>query len=96
MSIDPYATGLASFSLDICFDVVPDDTREWNPEIAPQAIVTKSAGNIVPVAKSPFDAGAVKLPRKAGISMLALPVSAQPSIPITETAIIKYRRKLER
>ena len=27
------------------FDVVPDATSEWNPEIAPQATVTNSTGN---------------------------------------------------
>ena len=29
--------GRASFSLSSCLDVVPEDTREWNPEQAPQA-----------------------------------------------------------
>ena len=34
------------FSFLICFDAVPEDTSEWKPETAPQAIVTKRIGNI--------------------------------------------------
>ena len=32
-------------SFFICLEAVPDDTREWKPETAPQAIVTKKIGN---------------------------------------------------
>ena len=37
--------GLASFSLSSCLDVVPEETSEWKPEIAPQATVVNSTGN---------------------------------------------------
>ena len=33
------------FSFLICFDAVPEDTSEWKPETAPQAIVTKRIGS---------------------------------------------------
>src|SRR5690625_3210536 len=36
----------ASVSLSSCFDVVPDDTREWKPDTAPQAIVMNRNGKI--------------------------------------------------
>ena len=32
---------------------VPEDTSEWNPEIAPHATVTKSVGNIYVFAPAP-------------------------------------------
>ena len=41
----PYPTIGISFSLLIVFEEVPEDTREWNPETAPQAIVTNKVGN---------------------------------------------------
>ena len=34
-----------SRSLSSIFDVVPVDTSEWKPEMAPQAIVMKTNGN---------------------------------------------------
>ena len=37
-----------SLSLLISFGVVPDATRAWNPEIAPQAIVTNRKGKSFP------------------------------------------------
>ena len=48
MSIPPYPTSLASVSRLICLEVVPEPTSEWNPEMAPQATVTNSAGNRYP------------------------------------------------
>ena len=36
----------------ICFDVVPEQTRPWNPLHAPHAIVTKRAGKIPAVPRS--------------------------------------------
>ena len=36
-----------SFSFLICFEAVPEETREWNPDTAPQAIVTKRIGNSI-------------------------------------------------
>ena len=46
MSIAPNETGSMFFSFLICLDAVPEDTREWKPETAPQAIVTNRIGNI--------------------------------------------------
>ena len=40
--------GNALASLSICFDVVPDDTRLWNPDMAPHATVMNSAGKRYP------------------------------------------------
>ena len=53
-------TNLASVSLLSCLDVVPDPTSPWNPEMAPQAIVTNSSGTIdgVPAGTSVLKAGA--------------------------------------
>ena len=48
INMPPYAIGRASFSLSSCLEVVPEATNEWKPEIAPHAIVTNNAGNIVP------------------------------------------------
>ena len=43
-----------------CFDVVPELTRPWKPEIAPQAMVTNSSGMIggVPGGRSGLIGGA--------------------------------------
>ena len=46
ISMAPKDTGSIFFSFLICLDAVPEDTREWNPDTAPQAIVTKRIGNI--------------------------------------------------
>ncbi len=43
-SMAPYPTGRASLSWQSCFEVVPLPTREWKPEIAPHATITKSIG----------------------------------------------------
>ncbi len=32
----------------IIFGVVPDEIREWNPDMAPQAIVMNMKGNSLP------------------------------------------------
>ena len=37
--------GFASVSLSSCLEVVPEATREWKPEIAPQAMVVNRTGN---------------------------------------------------
>ncbi len=39
-----YPTYRASVSLSICLAVVPEATREWKPEIAPQAMVMNRNG----------------------------------------------------
>ncbi len=36
-------------SFATCFEVVPEQTRPWKPEQAPQAMVTKRKGKSVPV-----------------------------------------------
>ena len=41
----PYPTMGISFSLLMVLEEVPEDTRLWNPDTAPQAIVTNSVGN---------------------------------------------------
>ena len=42
-----------SRSFGSSFGVVPDDTSEWKPEIAPQAMVMKTKGNSVPLKIGP-------------------------------------------
>ncbi len=39
-----YPTNLASVSLSSCFELVPDATMPWNPDTAPQAMVTNKSG----------------------------------------------------
>ena len=46
--------GCASASLSSCLDVVPEATRLWKPEMAPQAMVMNSAGNRKPEAAALF------------------------------------------
>jgi hypothetical protein len=48
MIMEPYPIRLPNLSLAICFEVVPLLTREWKPDTAPQAISTKSMGQIGP------------------------------------------------
>ena len=48
ISMAPYPIIRAWLSLVIIFGVVPEATSEWNPEIAPHAIVTKRNGNTFP------------------------------------------------
>ena len=46
---------LASPSRLHCLAVVPDETRQWKPEMAPQAMVTNIIGHISPkLAKPPL------------------------------------------
>jgi hypothetical protein len=65
---------MASFSLSSCLAVVPEPTREWKPEMAPQATVMNSTGKswLLPVMPpKPVKAGrvmagcAVKMPTMA-------------------------------
>jgi hypothetical protein len=37
----------------ICLEVVPEQTRPWNPEQAPQAMVTNRKGNSIPKVPGP-------------------------------------------
>src|SRR3989442_13699583 len=43
----------ASRSFASIFGVVPEATSEWNPEIAPQAIVMNAKGNSLPASTGP-------------------------------------------
>ncbi len=65
---------MASRSWSSCLEVVPEPTREWNPEIAPQAMVINRAGNTVPrEAEAPVLALTVMVsvqPVKAGMGRL--------------------------
>ena len=55
----------------ICFEVVPEQTRPWNPEHAPHAIVTNRNGNSWPVeppASQALNASSPKPRRQARIT----------------------------
>ena len=58
MSIAPYPMKRASLSRAIILGVVPDATSEWNPEIAPQAIVMNANGNTFPANTGPSPSSA--------------------------------------
>ncbi len=45
ISMAPKDTGSMFFSFLICLDAVPEETREWKPDTAPQAMVTNRIGN---------------------------------------------------
>ena len=49
-------------------DEVPEDTRLWNPDTAPQATVTNRMGNMVP-------SFSLLNPVKAGSSMVGWPMT---------------------
>lgn len=42
--MEPYPMSLAFFSLSSCLELVPELTKEWKPEMAPQATVTNRTG----------------------------------------------------
>ncbi len=69
-SIPPYPSNLASFSLFNCFEVVPEPTKLWNPDIAPHEMVTIKKGHIggAPVAVS-CNVGAIIVRPKAKTPM---------------------------
>ena len=46
MIIAPYPIRQAWASLSSCLQVVPEDTTEWKPEMAPQAMVIKRKGKM--------------------------------------------------
>lgn len=46
VSMEPKPTNLASVSHLSCLEEVPEETRQWKPEMAPQAMVTKRNGKI--------------------------------------------------
>ena len=80
ISIAPKETGSMFFSFLICFDAVPEDTSEWKPETAPQAIVTKRIGNI-------YCPSTLKL-----VNALRLQDGLAANTPITAPTIIKISR----
>jgi len=68
ISMPPYPMSRASDSRAIIFGVVPDATSEWNPEIAPHAIVMNANGNSFPAntGPSPSDANGVSAGIRSG------------------------------
>ena len=73
-----------SFSLATIFEEVPELTREWKPDTAPQAIVTKRMGK-----RSRF---LTSKPTKAGI----LSVGFLTKTPRTPQTIMPIKRNIER
>jgi len=73
---------------------VPEPTREWKPEMAPQAMVTNRAGNTEP-RELPVGARVSTQPVKAGMSMWAAsaPVRPAPMTPTAAMIIMAYSRK---
>ena len=80
ISIAPNETGSMFFSFLICFDAVPEDTSEWKPETAPQAIVTKRIGNM-------YCPSTLKL-----VKALRLQDGLAANTPITAPTIMKISR----
>ena len=75
--------GFASVSLSSCLEVVPEETREWKPEIAPQATVVNRIGKRY---CTPFPLSTAK-PVKAGNSSGSM-LGWAPTTPINATASI--------
>ena len=71
-------------SLETIFEDVPEETSEWKPETAPQAIVTKRIGK----RSSPF----TSKPTKAG----SLISGFSKKTPTAANAIMPMRRNIER
>src|SRR2546421_5227851 len=80
----------ASDSRAIIFGVVPDATREWNPEIAPHAIVMNANGNSLPAntGPSPSVANGVSAGIRSGGGIT--------KIATARTRIVGVFRKVER
>ena len=53
VSMAPYPIKRASDSRSSSFGVVPDEISEWNPEMAPQAMVIKQNGKTFPAKTGP-------------------------------------------
>ena len=47
MGMEPYPTKRASSSERTCLAEVPDESREWNPDMAPQAMVMNKKGHML-------------------------------------------------
>ena len=80
ISIAPKETGSMFFSFLICLDAVPEDTSEWKPETAPQAMVTNRIGNI-------YCPSTLKL-----VNAFRLQEGLATNTPITAPTIIKMSR----
>ena len=81
--------GCASASRSSCLEVVPEATRLWKPEMAPQAMVMNSAGNRKPEAATFEVPAAAAKPVNAGMSSeAASPVMPAPMIPTSARAIM--------
>ena len=81
--------GCASASRSSCLEVVPEATRLWKPEMAPQAMVMNSAGNKKPEAATLDVPAAAEKPVNAGMSSeAALPMTPAPMIPTSARAIM--------
>ena len=65
------------FSFLICLEAVPEETREWKPDTAPQAMVTKRKGNrVCPLTVKPEKAGRLTSGRAAKTPMTAATIMA--------------------
>src|SRR5437870_1281363 len=90
ISMPPYPMNRASDSRAIILGVVPDATSEWNPEIAPQAIVMNANGNSFPANTGPS-------PRLAkGVSAGILSGGRITRIARASTRIVGILRKVDR
>ena len=85
INMAPNETGSMFFSFLICLEAVPDDTSEWNPETAPQAIVTNKIGNIY--CGFPFASGI-----ENAVNASRLHAGFATNTPITAPRIIKINR----
>jgi hypothetical protein len=79
----------ASASLPIILGVVPDEIREWKPDIAPQAMVMKRKGNRLPDHTGPDPSVNCV---KAGI----LSSGEMKSTPIASPRMVPILRKVDR
>ena len=82
----PKPTGSMSVSLETCLDEVPEETRLWKPERAPQATETNIRGKRYwPLAAS---FAKVALLATMGAVMVALPWTASAKMPNTAQTIM--------
>ena len=76
-------------SRSICFDVVPDATRLWKPEMAPHAMVMNSAGNRKPLVATLLSPTSAVNPVNAGMSRFETwPVMPAPTMPMSDRTIM--------
>src|SRR2546426_9086651 len=72
----------ASDSRAIILGVVPDATSEWNPEIAPHAIVMNANGKSFPAntGPSPSDANGVSAGMRSGGGVTTIAIARTPIV----------------